>query len=172
MLFRSCKLKKSLYGLKQSPRAWFDRFRKAVCGMGYDQCNGDHTLFYKHSEQKITILAVYVDDIIITGDDYVEIAKLKECLSQAFEVKDLGKLKYFLGIEVARSSKGIVLSQRKYTLDLLDDMGMLGCRAASTPIDQNNKVTAESGESVDREKYQRLVGRLIYLYHSDRKSVV
>jgi hypothetical protein len=161
-----CKLKKSLYGLKQSPRAWFDRFRQTVCGMGYGQCNGDHTLFYRHSKQKITILAVYVDDIIITGDDDVEIAKLKECLSQAFEVKDLGKLKYFLGIEVARSSKGIVLSQRKYTLDLLNDMGMLGCRAASTPIDQNNKVTAESGESVDKEKYQRLVGRLIYLCHT------
>jgi hypothetical protein len=161
-----CRLKKSLYGLKQSPRAWFDRFRQVVCGMGYGQCNGDHTLFYRHSEQKITILAVYVDDIIITGDDDVEIAKLKGCLSQAFEVKDLGKLKYFLGIEVARSSKGIALSQRKYTLDLLDDMGMLGCRVASTPIDQNNKITAESGEPIDKEKYQRLVGRLIYLCHT------
>jgi hypothetical protein len=115
--------------------------------MGYSQSNGDHTLFY--TEQKITILAVYVDDII-TGDDDVEIAKLKGCLSQAFEVKDLGKLKYFLGIEVARSSKGISLSQRKYTLDLLDDMGMLGCRVASTPIDQNNKITAESGEPIDK----------------------
>lgn len=134
--------------------------------MGYGQCNGDHTLFYKHSEQKITILAVYVDDIIITGDDEGETTRLKKCLSQAFEVKDLGKLKYFLGIEVARSSKGIALSQRKYTLDLLNDMGMMGCRAASTPIDQNNKVTAESGDSVDKEKYQRLVGRLIYLCHT------
>lgn len=95
-----CRLKKSLYGLKQSPRALFDRFRQVVCGMGYGQCNGDHTLFYRHSKQKITILAVYVDDFIITGDDG-EITKLKECLSQAFEVKDLGKLKYFLGIEVA-----------------------------------------------------------------------
>jgi hypothetical protein len=161
-----CRLKKSLYGLKQSPRAWFDRFRKVVCGMGYGQCNGDHTLFYKHSEQKITILAVYVDDIIITGDDEGETTRLKKCLSQAFEVKDLGKLKYFLGIEVARSSKRIALSQRKYTLDLLNDMGMMGCRAASTPIDQNNKVTAESSESVDKEKYQRHVGRLIYLCHT------
>ena len=161
-----CRLKKSLYGLKQSPRAWFDRFRQVVCGMGYGQCNGDHTLFYRHSEKKITILAVYVDDIIITGDDDVEIAKLKGCLSQAFEVKDLGKLKYFLGIEVARSSKGISLSQRKYTLDLLDDVGMMGCRVASTPIDQNSKITAESGEPIDKEKYQRLVGRLIYLCHT------
>jgi hypothetical protein len=58
-----CRLKKSLYGLKQSPRAWFDRFRQVVCGMGYGQCNGNHTLFYRHLEQKSTILAGYVCDI-------------------------------------------------------------------------------------------------------------
>jgi hypothetical protein len=135
-----CRLKKSLYGLKQSPRAWFDRFRRAVCEMGYGQCNGDHTVFYRHSNQKITILAVYVDDIIITGDA-AEITRVKNCLSKAFEVKDLGQLRYFLGIEVARSKKGIVLSQRKYILDLLSDMGMMDCRAAPTPMDQNQKVT-------------------------------
>jgi hypothetical protein len=66
-----------------------------------------------------------------------EIGRLKGNLSKTFEVKDLGKLKYFLGIEVARSSKGIALSQRKYTLDLLSDVGMLGCKAAPTPIDHN-----------------------------------
>ncbi|XP_052141858.1 uncharacterized protein LOC127761587 [Oryza glaberrima] len=107
------RLKKSLYGLKQSPRAWFDRFRRAMCGMGYKQCNGDHTLFYRHRGKKIAILAVYVDDIIITGDDTQEIAQLKENISKEFEVKDLGQLKYFLGIEIARSPRGIVLSQRK-----------------------------------------------------------
>ena len=73
---------------------------------------------------------MYVDDIIITLDDKEEIARLKECLGKAFEVKDLGRLKYFLGIEVARSAKGIVLSWWKYTLDLLNDVGLLGCRAA------------------------------------------
>lgn len=104
-------------------------------------------------EGKITILAVYVDDIIITGDDKEEIAILKECLGKAFEVKDLGRLKYFLSIEVARSAKGNALSQRKYTLDLLSDVGMLGCRAASTPIDQNHKVTAQSGEPMNKERY-------------------
>jgi len=161
-----CRLKKALYGLKQSPRAWFDRFKRAVCGMGYGQCNGDHTVFYKHSNRKITILAVYVDDIIITGDDEAEIGRLKQCLSNTFEVKDLGQLRYFLGIEVARSSKGIVLSQRKYILDLLNNMGMIGCRAAATPIDQNHKITVDSGEPVDRDRYQRLVGRLLYLCHT------
>ena len=105
-------IEKSLYGLKQSPRAWFDRFRWALCDMGYKQCNGDHTLFYRHSRLKITVLAVYVDDIIITGDDEAEIECLKKNLSKQFEVKDLGQLRYFLGIEIARSPKGIVLSQK------------------------------------------------------------
>jgi hypothetical protein len=163
-----CRLKKSLYGLKQSPRAWFDRFRRAVRAMGYGQCNGDHTVFYRHSlsNRKITILAVYVDDIIITGDDEEEIKRLKGCLSNEFEVKDLGNLKYFLGIEVARTEKGISLCQRKYTLDLLSDMGMMGCRAAPTPIEQNHQVTAQSGELVNKEDYQKLVGRLLYLCHT------
>jgi hypothetical protein len=107
-----------------------------------------------------------VDDIIITGDDIVEMAHLKHKLSNEFEVKDLGQLRYFLGIEIARSNKGIVLSQRKYVLDLLSDTGMLGCRAASTPIDQNHQLCAQSGDPVDRESYQRLVGRLIYLCHT------
>ena len=122
-----CRLKKSLYGLKQSPRAWFDRFRRAFCGMGYTQCNGDHTVFYKDKGTFITIMAVYVDDIVITGDDVEEIKYLKKNLGRAFEVKDLGPLRYFLGIEIAKSPKGIVLSQRKYVLDLLTETGMLGC---------------------------------------------
>jgi hypothetical protein len=161
-----CRLMKSIYGLKQSPREWFDRFRHAVCDMGYGQCNGDHTVFYKHSKQKITILAVYVDDIKITSDDDAKIARLKGSLSKVFEVKDLGRVKYFLGIEVARSAKGIAISQRMYTLDLLSDMGMMGCRVAPTPIGQNHKVTSQSGELVDKEKYQRFVGRLLYLYQT------
>jgi hypothetical protein len=75
-------------------------------------------------------------------------------LNKEFEVKDLGQLRYFLGIEIARSPKGIVISQRKYVLDLLNDMGMLGCRVASTPIEQNHQLCAEFGDPVDRESYQ------------------
>jgi hypothetical protein len=106
-------LRRSLYGLKQSPRAWFDRFRQAMLKRGYHQSNADHTLFYKHDNDKVAILIVYVDDIVITGDDLKEIGDLKQHLSQEFEVKDLGHLRYFLGIEVSRGSKGIFLWQRK-----------------------------------------------------------
>lgn len=107
-----------------------------------------------------------MDDNVITGDDAEEISLLKRRLGKEFEVKDLGQLRYFLGIEIARSSRGIVLSQRKYVLDLLTETGMLGCRVASTPIKHNHKLWVQSSNSVSKESYQRLVGRLIYLCHT------
>ena len=102
-----CKLKKSLYGLKQSQRALFDRFIQAVCDMRYSQCNGDHTVFYKHQGSRITILVVYVDDIVITGDDMEEIKKLKERLGKAFEVKDLDHFDIFLGLRLQDRQEGL-----------------------------------------------------------------
>ena len=98
-----CRSKKSLYGLKQSPRAWFGRFSKAVRHHGYKQAQADHTLFYKRQPTRITILIVYVDDIVLTGDDKKEIQGIKEKLAAEFELKDLGSLRYFLGMEVARN---------------------------------------------------------------------
>ena len=93
-------------------------------------------------------MAVYVDDIVITGDDVEEIKFLKKSLRKAFEVKDVGPLRYFLGIEIVRSQKRIVLSQRKYVLDLLAETCMLGCRPCSSPIDRNHQIYAQSGDSV------------------------
>jgi hypothetical protein len=153
-----CRLKNSLYDLKQSPRAWFDRFRRVVCDMGYSQCKDDHTVFFKHKGLSIIVLVVYVDDIVISGDYVEEIKCLKEKLGKAFEIKDLGYLRYFLGIKIARSSKGIILSQRKYVLDLLIENGMLGCHPCSSPIDKNHQTHAELGYPIDRESYQRLFG--------------
>ncbi|KAL9434214.1 hypothetical protein AB3S75_028943 [Citrus x aurantiifolia] len=163
-----CKLKRSLYGLKQSPRAWFERFTNFVKSQGYDQGQSDHTLFTKRSiEDKISVLIVYVDDIILTGDDIVEMSRLKQNLAKEFEIKDLGQLKYFLGMEVARSKKGIVVSQRKYILDLLKETGMSGCKPSDTPIEANSKLgEVKNGVPVDKGRYQRLVGRLIYLSHT------
>ena len=94
-----CKLKIALYGLKQSPRAWFGRFFEVMRKKGYLQLNGEHTLFYKHSKiGKVTMLVVYVDDIIITGSDNEERVRLeKECMSE-FTMKNLGQMKFFLGI--------------------------------------------------------------------------
>ena len=102
-----CKLKKSLYGLKQSPRGWFGRFTKSIRFFGYLQSNLDHTLFLKKQHGKITTLIVYVDDMVVTENDPEERKALQNYLSREFKMKDLGSLKYFLGIEVSRSSEEI-----------------------------------------------------------------
>lgn len=163
-----CRLKKALYGLKQSPRAWFGRFAKVMLNLGYKQSQGDHTLFVKHSALGgVTALLVYVDDIIVTGDDLEGMGNLKQCLVKEFEVKELGKLKYFLGIEVAHSREGIFISQQKYIVDLLLETGKLGCKPAETPIEFNHKLgDALEDATVDKDLYQRLVGKLIYLSHT------
>ena len=125
-------------------------------------------MFVKHSSTgRKAILIVYVDDIILTGDHDEEILQLKRLLAKEFEIKDLGDLRYFLGMEVARSKRGIVVSQRKYVLDLLKETGMLGCKPADTPMDTNTKLGIDNnGGPVDKGRYQRLVGKLIYLSHT------
>ena len=115
------------------------------------------------------MLIVYVDDIILTSDDSLELEKLKKTLTREFEIKDLGPLRYFLGMEFARSTKGIFISQRKYILDLLNEIGLLGCKAIENPIEPKLKLQPASlAEVIDKEKCQRLVGRLIYLSYSSQ----
>ena len=158
-----CKLKKSLYGLKQSPRTWFEKFTKSIRSKGLHQSQGDHTLFFKHGDNgKIAALVVYVDDIILMENDENEATRLKEELNKEFEIKDLGNLKYFLGIEVARSRKGILISQRKYVLDLLKEIGMLGCKDVETLIEANHKVETTMREAVNRGELSK-VGWKTYL---------
>ena len=137
-------------------------------GQGYSQSQYDQSLFYKHTAGgKIAILIVYVDDIVITGSDEGELATLKNFLAQQFEIKELGTLKYFPGMEVARSKKEIVISQRKYVLDLLKETGLLGCKPATTPIDPNHKLRKDEKDvPIDKTRYQKLVGKLIYLAHT------
>ena len=165
-----CHLRKSIYGLKQSPRAWFGKNLKTMLSVGYVQSEGDHTLFIKHGKEgKVAILIVYVDDIVVTRNDEAKIQNLKKHLASSFDIKALGLLSYFLGIKVAYSASGIVLSQHKYILDLLKDTGKLDCCPAVTPVDVNVKLKAEQHEKdfpVNKTSFQRLIGRLLYINHT------
>ena len=106
------KLRKALYELKQSSRAWFRRFAKVIKNIGYRQSQGDYTLFIKHSDsRRVTALLVYVNGIIMMGNDENERHTLRQCLTKELEIEELGRLKYFLGIEVAHSKQGIFISQ-------------------------------------------------------------
>ncbi|RVX10963.1 Retrovirus-related Pol polyprotein from transposon RE1 [Vitis vinifera] len=119
----------------------------------------DHSVFYHHNSLGQCIyLVVYVDDIVITGSDQDGIQKLKQHLFTHFQTKDLGKLKYFLGIEIAQSSSGVVLSQRKYALDILEETGMLDYKPVDTPMDPNVKLVPGQEEPLrDPGRYRQLV---------------
>ncbi|XP_071933224.1 uncharacterized protein [Coffea arabica] len=155
-----CHLRKSLYGPKQSLRAWFEKFSLAVERFGMQKSKSDHSVFYKQSEIGIILLVVYVDDIVITGNDAAGISSLKTFLHSQFQTKDLGLLKYFLGIEIAKSRKGIFLSQRKYVLDLLSKMEKLGIKPVSTPMIPNLQLTNEGELLEDPGRYRKLVEKL------------
>lgn len=111
-----------------------------------------------------TALLVYVDDTIIIGNDEACVASLKALLDQKFGIKDLGSLKYFLGLEIARSDKGISLNQRKYTLEVQKETGMLGCNPVKIFMEQQLKLSKGDGELLkDFGQYRRLIGKLMYL---------
>ena len=124
----------------------------------------NHYVFYHHTSiGQCIYLIVYVADIVITGRDQDGIQKLKHHLFSHFQTKNLGKPKYFLGIKVVQSNSGVVISQRKYTLDILVDTGMLDFKPVDTPMYPNVKFVPSQGEPLrDPRRYRRLVGKLNY----------
>jgi hypothetical protein len=159
-----CKLNKSLYGLKQASRQWFAKFSATILKQGFNQSKSDYSLFTRLQGTTFIALLVYVDDILLARNNIEAVYTLKNSLHAKFKLKDLGNLKYFLGLEVARSTKGISLCQRKYALHILSDSGMLGCKPVTTPMEQNLKLCQSDGDYLDDPStYKRLVGRLLYL---------
>ncbi|KAF5767570.1 putative RNA-directed DNA polymerase [Helianthus annuus] len=163
-----CKLNKSLYGLKQAPRMWNEKLVSDLVEFDFIQSKCDHSLFIKSKNSVFIALLVYVDDIVITGNNSEEINKVKQLLNTSFSIKDLGLLKYFLGIEVFRNEQGVCLSQRKFCMDLLAEFGLSGCKAVSTPIEQHYTVMnfCKKDESVisNITNFQKLIGKLIYKF--------
>nr|KYP60469.1 Copia protein [Cajanus cajan]KYP68076.1 Copia protein [Cajanus cajan] len=159
-----CRLSKSLYGLRPTPRNWFAKLSTTLKEIGFQQSYVDYSLFsYLKGDVSIHVL-IYVDDLIITGSSSLAIRKFKEQLGERFHMKNLGILKYFLGIEVAHGKDSLFLSQRKYVLDIISETGLLGACLVSTPMEQNHHLATINGVvSDDLEKYRWIVGCLIYL---------
>lgn len=158
-----CKLQKSIYGLKQASRQWFLKFSQSLISLGFHSGTGDDTLFTRKSGDVYMAVLVYVDDIIASSSSAATFS-LTAALKESFKLRELGPLKYFLGLEVARTSSGISICQRKYVLDLLDETGLPGCKPSSIPMDPSHKLNMETGKLLeDVELYRRLVGKLMYL---------
>lgn len=132
--------------------------------IGFKQSRADHSLFTFKAENTFLASLIYADDVILVENDEEAMQHVKKYLGQEFSIKDLGPLKYFLGIKVARSPKGIILNQRNYVLNVLKETGMQGCRRSKFPIEQNFNLRVNDENPVaDVVRYRRLIGRLLYL---------
>jgi hypothetical protein len=159
-----CKLKKALYGLKQAPRAWYQKIAKLFTNIGFKVSKADTSLYAKRIDGYIVVILIYVDDLIIGGESMAEINNLKKNLEMQFHMKDLGELKYFLGIEVVRSRKGIWMLQKQYATNVLKKSGMSGCKPINVPLEKNCKLRADLGRRIENVNvYRSMVGSLIYL---------
>ncbi|KAM1824444.1 hypothetical protein ACFX13_024030 [Malus domestica] len=159
-----CKLQRSIYGLKQAPRAWFQRFSDFLLELGFHESSCDYNLFVFRKQGVYIILLIYVDDILITGNSPPQISRLITRLGTLFSMKDLGHLRYFLGIEVNYYGTAMHLCQSKYALDLLSRTKFTEAKPISTPVSSGHKLSAYEGDSFDKpEVYRSVVGALQYI---------
>lgn len=157
-----CRLHKSLYGLKQAPRAWFGRLTSFVQAHGFHASCSDPSLFIRRHNQSLTIFLIYVDDLIITGNDQSYIDSLIHLLNNVFSMKHLGPLRHFLGVEIHNTSHGIFLSQQSYALNILHRANMMYCKPIGSPS-TNKPPSTSSDLALDTTTYRQLVGALQYL---------
>ncbi|KAJ9552510.1 hypothetical protein OSB04_016555 [Centaurea solstitialis] len=158
-----CKLKKALYGLKQAPRAWFQTLQKSLIQHGFKPCISDTSLFIKRHGSDVVYVLIYVDDLIITGSNSSFIDELVKYLNSVFSLKDLGDLNYFLGIEVHRSSSSLLLSQRRYILDLLERSKMTGAKPIASPAEPGSRLYLGGDPMNNPALYRSIVGALQYV---------
>ncbi|KAI3500548.1 hypothetical protein L1887_36372 [Cichorium endivia] len=158
-----CRLNKALYGLKQAPRAWFQRLSAFLVTLGFYCSRADPSLFVFKRGSTILYLLVYVDDIILTGNNSALIRTFITRLNTEFAIKDLGKLSYFLGLEATYTDDGLFLTQAKYAHDILTRAGLLESKPTSTPLSPSDQLLTIGDQFSDPTLYRSLVGALQYL---------
>jgi hypothetical protein len=161
------RLKKALYGLRQAPRAWNAKLDSSLLSLGFSRSRSEHAVYTRGKGNSRLLLGVYVDDLVVTGEDQQEIARFKEQMKNLFKMSDLGMLTYYLGIEVTQSAGKITLCQSAYAGKLLEKAGLINCTPSHVPMEPRLKLSKNSsGELVEATMYRSLVGGLRYLVHS------
>ena len=159
-----CRLREAIYGLKQAPRAWYIELKTFLIGSGFCNSASDTSLFILKKGQSVVYILVYVDDILVTGNDSALVTQTLNALASRFSVKDDEELHYFLGIEAHRGTAGLHLSQKRYILDLLDRTKMMGSKPVATPMATSPKLSLHTGIRLsDPAEYRSVVGSLQYL---------
>ena len=159
-----CKLLNSLYGLRQSPRAWYARLHAALLAWHLTQSQADPNLYFAHVGKDTIALLVYVDDIIVTGSNPLLITQLKNHLHQIFKTNDLGPIQKYLGVQFDRDSTGLRMHQTEYALSILHLFQMENCTPSYTPLPEGLILSKDSHTPlVDATLYMMLVGKLLFL---------
>jgi len=159
-----CLLSCSLYSLRQAPRQWFLRFVAYVTSLGFVQSRTDSSLFVLRHGADTAYLLLYGDDMILSASSSRLLQHIIAKLKLEFAIKDLGPLRFFLGIDVQRDDDGFFLSQEKYAKEILERAGMSNCKAAGTPADVRPKTSDTDGNLInDASWYRSMAGALQYL---------
>ncbi|GJX55584.1 retrovirus-related pol polyprotein from transposon TNT 1-94 [Tanacetum coccineum] len=157
------RLKKALYGLKQAPRAWYDELSNFLVSKGFSKGSIDPTLFITKHGEDILLVQIYVDDIIFGSTNPKLSKRFEKLMHNKFDMSMMGELKFFLGIQIHQSPRGIFINQAKYAQEILKKHGMTSCDSIGTPMATKHLDADLSGTPVDQTKYRSMVGALMYL---------
>ncbi|KAK1408428.1 hypothetical protein QVD17_40194 [Tagetes erecta] len=161
------RLEKALYGLRQAPRAWNHKLNSVLMQLKFRRCELEQSVYTRVTNNKMIVLCVYVDDLLLTGNDLSEIDHFKQQMTQNFEMADMGLLCYYLGIEVSQSEDGIAIKQSAYAKKILELAGLKECNEVKIPMEPGLKLlTNEGGNEVDPTMFRKLVGSLRYLTYT------
>lgn len=161
------KLSKALYGLKQAPRAWNTKLDQVLRKLRFRKCSKESSVYRREDKDTLLIIAIYVDDLFVTGNSVKEIKEFKRSMSQQFEMSDLGMLTYYLGMEVEQSPRGITIKQEAYALRILKEAGLDDCNSVNIPMEFGVQFSKALDEpEIDATLYRRRIGCLRYLMHS------
>ena len=161
------KLSKALYGLRQAPRAWYAKLNACLVSLGFTRCPYEHAVYTRKNGEDSLVIAVYVDDLLVTGTSVSVIEDFKRQMKLKFEMSDMGKLSYYLGIEVEQGEGYIELKQAGYARKILEKAGMADCNPTKYPMDPKEQLSRdETGKLVNATDYKSMVGGLRYLVHT------
>lgn len=164
---KAYKLHKALYGLKQAHRVWNNKLNGILLELGFAKCSKEPSVYRKTVNASILVVSVYVDDLFITGANSTIIDNFKTEMASKFDMSDLGKLSYYLGIEVCQEVGQITLNQKRYALRILEESGMNNCNMSHIPMEHGLKLEKSiEEEDIDATSYRRNVGCLRYRLHT------
>ena len=157
-------LKKALYGLKQAPRAWYSKIDDHLLSIGFKKSLSEATLYVKHQSNEVLMISLYVDDLLVTGNNAGMIQEFKQEMMKVFEMTDLGLMTFFLGLEIKQAEYEVFICQKKYVKEILKKFNFQECKEVSTPMDQKEKLCKEDGaDKADEGYFRSLIGCLMYL---------